>query len=152
MTDSQVSLKQDIINRNSFLRKLGVGSAAMLALLCTGELTSCTNEDTVAPTKTGIDFSLDLSITANSALNKNGGYIISNGVVVAKTNQGTFAAVTLICSHEQKKEVLYRTDRFYCTAHGAEFDNTGKGLNNNGKKGIVSYKTTLTGSMLRIYT
>lgn len=150
MSNEQISKKQELISRNAFLRKMGFGSTAMLALLCTGELTSCTNE-TVSPAAGSVDFTIDLSAAANSALTKNGGYLIKNNIVIAKTSQGTFAAVTVVCSHEQKKEVMYRTDRFYCTAHGAEFDNAGKGLNSNGKKNLAVYKTELTGTTLRVY-
>ncbi|CAH0994254.1 hypothetical protein EMA8858_00363 [Emticicia aquatica] len=150
MSNEQITNKQEIISRNAFLRKMGFGSAAMLALLCTGELTSCTNA-TVAPASGSVDFTIDLTNAANIALTKNGGYIIQNNIVIAKTSLGTYAAVTLVCSHEQRKEVMYRTDRFYCSAHGAEFDNTGKGLNSNGKKGIAAYKTELTGTTLRVY-
>lgn len=150
MSNNQISKKQEFISRNVFLRKMGFGSAAMLALLCTGELTSCTNE-AVSATAGSVDFTIDLSATANNALTKNGGYLIKNNIVIAKTSQGTFAAVTVVCSHEQKKEVIYRTDRFYCTAHGAEFDNMGKGLNSDGKKNLAIYKTELTGTILRVY-
>lgn len=150
MTTEQITNKQELISRNAFLRKMGFGSAAMMALLCTGELTSCTNE-AVGPAAGSVDFTIDLTSAANSALTKNGGYIIKNNIVIAKTNQGTYAAVTLVCSHEQQRQVMYRTDRFYCTAHGAEFDNTGKGLNSNGKKGIAAYKTELVDTTLRIY-
>lgn len=150
MTTEQITNKQELISRNAFLRKMGFGSAAMMALLCTGELTSCTNE-AVGPTAGSVDFTIDLSSAASSVLTKNGGYIIQNSIVIAKTNEGTYAAVTLICSHEQKREVMYRTDRFYCTAHGAEYDNTGKGLNNDGKKGLTAYKTELVGTTLRVY-
>lgn len=150
MLNQQISNKQEIISRNTFLRKMGFGSAAMMALLCTGELTSCTNE-AVGPAAGSVDFTIDLTATANNALTKNGGYIIQNNIVIAKTSLGTYAAVTLICSHEQQKQVMYRTDRFYCTAHGAEFDNAGKGLNTDGKKGLTAYKTELTGTTLRVY-
>jgi Rieske Fe-S protein len=139
----------DIINRHEFLRKLGLGGAALLAVYFSSSgLTSCVNETEASPK---VDFEINLDDASNAALKNNGGFIIKNGVVIAKTNTGAFAAVTLTCSHEGNKQITYTTDRFFCTAHGAEFDNAGKGLNSNGSKGLVVYQTSLTGSILRVF-
>jgi nitrite reductase/ring-hydroxylating ferredoxin subunit len=100
------------------------------------------------------DFTLNLDDAANSALKTNGNYLISNGIVVAKTTTGEYVAATVTCSHEGRKEVLYdkANNRYRCTAHGAIFDLTGKGLNSEGSKGLTIYKTTLTGSSLRVFS
>ncbi|RYF56484.1 MAG: Rieske (2Fe-2S) protein [Cytophagaceae bacterium] len=140
--------KTDLINRNAFLKQLGFSSAALLATACLG---SCSTADTtVAPLAS--DIVLDLTATSNAALKTNGGYVVltSQNVVVARTNTGTYAAVTLICSHEGQKQITYRTSEFYCTAHGARYDNNGVGLNSEGSKGIKSYVTVLSGTTLTI--
>ncbi len=130
------------IERRDFLKNLGLGGAALMAIYCTG---SCKNMDMAVPNVA--QFNIDLTATANSALTKNGGYIIKNDVVIARTMQGSYVAVTLICSHEQRREVTFTTNNeFYCTAHGARFDTTGKGLNANGKGGLKTYPTMLMDS------
>ncbi|MEZ0539490.1 Rieske 2Fe-2S domain-containing protein [Fibrella arboris] len=140
--------KTDLIDRNMFLKKLGFSSAALLATACLG---ACSTADTtVAPLAS--DIVLDLTATSNAALKTNGGYVVltSQHVVVARTNTGTYAAVTLICSHEGQQQITYRTSEFYCTAHGARYDNNGVGLNSEGSKGIKSYATVLSGTTLTI--
>ncbi|MBO0951685.1 Rieske 2Fe-2S domain-containing protein [Fibrella forsythiae] len=140
--------KTDLINRNAFLKQLGFSSAALLATACLG---SCSKADTtVAPLAS--DIVLDLTATSNAALKTNGGYVVltSQNVVVARTNTGAYAAVTLICSHEGERKITYRTSEFYCTEHGARYDNNGVGLNSEGSKGIKSYTTVLSGTTLTI--
>ena len=139
------------MEKQEFLKKLGFGGASLLAVYCASVgLSSCKNESF---TPSGIvDFALNLDDIANAALKNNGGYVISNNVVVAKTNTGDYAAVTLICSHEGERKVTYRTNRFYCTEHGAEYDNTGKGLNSNGSKGLTVYQTFLSNNQLRVFS
>ncbi|XWW48237.1 Rieske 2Fe-2S domain-containing protein [Fibrella sp. USSR17] len=140
--------KTDLINRNAFLKQLGFSSAAILATACLG---SCSSADTtVAPLAS--DIVLDLTATSNAALANNGGYVVlsSQNVVVARTNTGAYAAVTLICSHEGQRKITYRTSEFYCTEHGARYDNNGVGLNSEGSKGLKTYATSLSGTTLTI--
>lgn len=144
-------MKTEIINRNEFLKKLGFSGAAMFAVMCAGStLTSCQNESNVAPLTS--DITLDLANSQYAALLRNGGYVVlsSQNVVVARTNTGAYAAVTLICSHEQQRQITYRTSEFYCTAHGARYDNNGVGLNSEGKKGLKVYQTSLSNNILTI--
>lgn len=135
------------LSRHTFLRKLGFGGSALAALYFSGHLQSCSN-DRVNPAPTNL--TLDLSAPANAALKTNGGYVIKDGVVIARSNTGAYIAATLTCSHEGRNQIIYQTDHFYCTAHGAKYDNTGKGLNSDGKKGIAVYTTSLSGTTLTI--
>ncbi|MBE9463259.1 ubiquinol-cytochrome c reductase iron-sulfur subunit [Dyadobacter subterraneus] len=135
------------INRHEFLRKIGFAGSALAAVYFAGHLQSCTN-DRVNPAPTNL--TLDLTSSENAALKTNGGYVIKDGVVIARSNTGAFIAATLTCSHEGKNQITYQTDHFYCTAHGAKYDNTGKGLNGEGKKGIAVYTTTLNGNILTV--
>jgi cytochrome b6-f complex iron-sulfur subunit len=145
--------KQEVINRKRFLSKLGLGTGAIMATYCLGSLSSCDDED---DDYIGgeVDFTLDLDESAYDALNAVGGYVRMNKVVIATVSEGTFVAVTQICSHEGQEKVIYRSSNndFYCTQHGATFDLQGNGLNSNGSKGILVYKTSLSGTLLRIYS
>ena len=137
--------QQEKIKRNEFLKKLGFSGAALFALYT---LDSCQNESNVAPL-TG-DITVDLADASNPQLKTNGGYVIKNGVVIARVNATTYIAATLTCSHEGKTQITFRNNEWYCTAHGARFDQTGKGLNTEGKKGLKMYQTTLLNSTLTV--
>jgi cytochrome b6-f complex iron-sulfur subunit len=134
------------MDRRQFLEKVGIGAAFALTTSC---LQSCSKTD-IGP----VDFTLNLDDAANTALKTNGNYLISNDVVVVKGTDGNYYAATVICSHEEKKQVAYdkANNRYKCSAHDAQFDLQGKGLNGNGSKGLTVFKTTLTGSSLRVYS
>lgn len=141
------------MERRQFLESLGIGAAFVLTTSC---LQSCKNDNAggVAPTTTGVDFTLNIDDAGNSALKFNGGYVISNGVVVAKDKDGNFVAATQTCSHEGFKQVKFDNTKneFLCTQHGARFSTVGAGLNSEASKGLTVYKTTLTGSSLRVFS
>ena len=134
------------MERRKFLEQIGVGAAFALTASCLG---SCKSEtDNVS----AIDFTVDLNDSANANLKTNGGYIVKNGAVIARTTAGAYAAATVTCSHEGQQRITYNSQgQWYCTAHGALFDATGKGLNSNGSKGLTIYKTELTGTTLRVF-
>jgi cytochrome b6-f complex iron-sulfur subunit len=139
------------IKRLEFLKSLGLKGASLLAVYCgVSTLSSCENES-VAPASS-VDFSLDLTNATYSKLNTVGNYVIANGIVVARVSNTTFAAVTQVCSHENKANVIFSGGGFYCTQHGATFSTNGTGTNANGSKGIKAYQTSLSGTTLRIFS
>lgn len=139
------------IKRLEFLKSLGLKGASLFAVYCgVSSLSSCKNES-VSPAS-GVDFTLDLTTATNTKLNTTGNYVIANGIVVARISSSAFAAVTQVCSHENRANVIFSGGGFYCTQHGATFSITGAGTNANGSKGIQAYKTMLTGTSLRIYS
>ncbi|MEY4308314.1 MAG: hypothetical protein RL422_517 [Bacteroidota bacterium] len=139
------------IKRHEFLKSLGLKGASLLAVYCgASTLSSCQNES-VTPAS-NVDFTLDLTNAAYSKLNTAGNYVIYNGVVVARVSSTSFAAVTQVCSHEGRPNVIYSGNGFYCTVHGATFSTSGAGTNANGSKGIKAYQTTLSGTNLRVFS
>lgn len=142
---------EDKIKRNEFLKSLGFKGASLLAVYCgVSSLSSCKNED-VTPASS-IDFTLDLTNAVNSKLNTVGNYVIANGIVIARVSSTSFAAVTQVCSHENKPNVIFSNGGFYCTQHGATFSTSGVGTNANGSKGLKTFQTALTGTNLRVFS
>lgn len=132
------------MTRKEFLGKIGIGAAFVITASCLG---SCSKDG-----RNGVDFILDLEATENSALQNVGGYIIKDRIVVVRAEDGNYYAATQICSHENKAEIVFRNNEYYCTDHGAKFDLNGDGLNSKGSKGIAVYNTTLTNNQLRVYS
>ena len=145
-------MMENKLKRNEFLKSLGLKGATLMAVYCgMNTLSSCSKGEGVAPL-TSVDFTLDLTQSSNAALTKDGGFIINNKVVVVRISASNFVAVTQICSHENKQSVTVVNGGFYCPEHGATFDVSGKGTNANGSRGLTTYKTTLSGTSLRIYS
>ena len=142
------------MNRMEFLKSLGLKGASLFAVYCAASgLSSCVNESMDPSTTTGgtgNELVLDLNSAAYSKLTTVGNYVIVSGVVIARVSATAFAAVTQVCSHEGRRQVVFNAGEFYCAAHGARFDTAGKGLNSTGSRGLKTYVTTLDGTTLKV--
>jgi cytochrome b6-f complex iron-sulfur subunit len=142
------------MNRMEFLKSLGLKGASLFAVYCAASgLSSCVNEsmDPTNPTGvTGNELTLDLNSAAYTKLNTVGNYVVVSGIVIARVSATAFAAVTQVCSHEGRRQVVFNAGEFYCAAHGARFDTAGKGLNSTGSRGLKTYVTLLEGTTLKV--
>ncbi|GGI25368.1 QcrA and Rieske domain-containing protein [Pedobacter mendelii] len=142
------------MDRKDFLNSIGMSAAAFAILNCVGckkDSNSSSSADMTGPT--GVNFTLDLSLAANAALLSNGGSLISNGVIVAKTKGGTYIAVQRSCTHESYT-LTYQSanSRFYCPNHGATFSESGTVTNGPATRSLTVYNTQLTGNSLKVYS
>ena len=144
----------ETMNRMEFLKSLGLKGASLFAVYCAASgLSSCVNEsmDPTTPSGgTGNELTLDLTSATYSKLNTVGNYVIVSGIVIARVSATAFAAVTQVCSHEGRRQVVFNAGEFYCAAHGARFDTAGKGLNSTGSRGLKTYATLLEGTTLKV--
>lgn len=139
------------MTRKEFFERVGLGAATVLLPACIGGLaSSCEKDGTPTPAPTGVNFSLDVS---TGSLATNGGYLVTNGIVVARTTSGTFLAVSASCTHEGTN-VQYNAsgNNFICPNHGARFNSSGTVTQGPATKSLTQYKTELTGTTLRVYS
>lgn len=143
------------MDRKDFLSQVGVGAAAFLAPICLGGIAGCGKSSTgstpsIPTPPSNIDFTLDVS---SGALASNGGFLVSQGILVARTNAGTFLAVSAACTHEGTT-VNYNAanNNFVCPNHGAKFSSSGMVTLGPATTNLKSYNTSLTNSTLRIYS
>lgn len=143
------------MKRYEFLSALGVSAGTVLFIPF---LTSCSKSSMDTTTTPGgggglpIDFTLDLSQPANADLNTNGGSLLKNSVIIARTSTGEFIALSSVCTH-QGGIVQFESanNRFHCNNHGSNFATTGSVLNGPAATALAKYNTSLTGTSLRIY-
>lgn len=144
------------MERNEFLKLLGTAGLAV----CAGcSLESCSSSDPApsGSTKppTGVDFTLDLSSSANAALLTDGGFVYSNGIIVVCLNSvtSTYTAVSQACTH-QGTTIAYQAaqSKFVCPAHGSQFSPAGVVLQGPATASLKAYNTSLTGTMLRVFS
>jgi cytochrome b6-f complex iron-sulfur subunit len=135
------------MDRKEFLSQIGIGGAAVFMGAC---MAGCSKDGT-APT--AVDFTLDLSAPANAALNAAGGYVYKNNIIVARTQQNTYIAVSQACTHEGTAvQFQGANNRFYCPNHGATFSVTGTVTGGPANKPLTQYNTQLTGTTLRVFS
>lgn len=140
------------MDRKDFLSQVGVGAAAFLAPICLGGIAGCgkSSKDSTPIAPGSVDFTLNVS---SGALASNGGFLVSQGILVARTNSGTFLAVSAACTHEGTS-VTYNAveNNFVCPNHGAKFSNSGAVISGPSFTNLKSYNTSLTNTTLRIYS
>ena len=138
------------MDRQEFLSQVGFGAAAILVPACIWGLVSCSSDDVGPSAPANVDFTLDVS---SGPLSENGGFIVNNGVVIARTNSGTFLAVSAYCTH-QGTVVNYDSsdNNFVCPNHGSEFDSRGGVTKGPATMNLTKYNTSLSGTSLRVYS
>lgn len=139
------------MNRKEFLKTVMYGTAALGITACIGSCLSGCSDDVTAPSN--VDFTLDLTLAANAALLTTGGYLVSNGIIVARTGTNQFTAVSAKCTHEGTQVAWQQSNnRFYCSNHGATFTSAGVVTGGPASKNLTQYNTTLTGNSLRVFS
>ncbi len=137
------------MERREFLSFVGIGAAAAACNYC---LSGCTVKDTGITAPANVDFTLDLTNGAYSALKNVGGYVYNSGVIVANSSSG-YIAVSSACTHQGNTIIFDGTNNlFYCPAHGSRFTTTGAVINGPATSALGRYNTTLTGNSLRVYS
>jgi len=87
-----------------------------------------------------------------AALLSNGGSLVLNGLIAAKTKAGTYMAMQRCCTHESYTLTYqYANNRFYCPNHGATFSENGAVTNGPASRSLTIY-TQLTGTTLKVYS
>ncbi|WP_224746613.1 QcrA and Rieske domain-containing protein [Mucilaginibacter rigui] len=142
------------MDRKEFFSVIGMSAAALTIMGCLGcskGSDSANGPSTPAPTS--VDFTLDLSASSNSALATNGGYLVSQGILIARTAAGAYIAVQESCTH-QSYPLVYQSgsSQFYCNNHGATFTEKGVVTGGPTNRSLVVYNTSLSGVSLRIYS
>ena len=135
------------MDRKEFLSQLGVGSAAALAITC---LQACSK---TAMGGSSVDFTVDLNSSQFSALKNAGGSVVYQGVIIAKTTSGSYLAVSSRCPHEGVTvNFSSSNNQFICNAHNSVFSSTGSRISGPANTGLTQYKTSLSGTSLRVYS
>jgi cytochrome b6-f complex iron-sulfur subunit len=135
------------MDRRDFLSSAGIGAVTVLCSYCLG---GCKVNDNTITGPTNVDFTLDLSTSAYSTLLGTGGWLVHDGVLVAKTPSG-YIAVSASCTH-QGTQLVYDApnNRLFCNAHGSTFAVNGAVTRGPASQALSTYKVTLNGSSLHV--
>ena len=99
--------KPYLMDRKEFLKSLGFSTAAIMAVSSLSVIPGCTSNSGIPSPNAKADFTIDITDPTYAALKTTGGYIVKDGVVVAHTQNGTYAAVTVVCSHQGNPYVMF---------------------------------------------
>jgi len=136
------------MDRKEFLSQIGLGAAGMILFGCLG---GCEKKDDAPAAPTNVNITLDLTASANAPLLTAGGYIYTNGIIVAQTTSGTYLAVAQACTHEgYTVEFDSASTRFHCKLHNSWFTSTGSVVSGQARSALTQYTVTKTGNTLTI--
>lgn len=139
------------MERKAFLTLIGAGATSIALFQCTGCSKSSDHPGTAG--LSGVNFTLDLTESANASLLTIGGALAKNGVLVARTSSGSYIAVQQSCTHESFSLIYHVSAQlFLCNKHGAAFNENGTVANPPATKNLTVYNTKLTGTSLRVYS
>jgi Rieske Fe-S protein len=115
-------------------------------------LESCSKKNTTqtSPQGPSVNFTLDLSQPANSALNTSGNSGVTQGVLVINTG-GTFIALADTCTHAGCG-VAYSasSNNLVCPCHGGTFDINGNVTGGPPPSPLKKYTVTRSGNTLTV--
>lgn len=136
------------MDRKDFL-KTGLAFCG-LAMIPTGLIESCTKPTYGGPSN--VNFTLDLTQSANASLNSIGGALIANGVIVIRASNTVFEALSATCTH-QGCTVGYDSSAavVVCPCHGGTYNaSTGAVLGGPPPSALTKYTATLSGNILTV--
>lgn len=140
------------MNRKEFLTLLGMGALGAAAI---ASLPGCSKSDDSTTPSTGTnnktDFTIDLSDSGSAALVAAGGYIYRNGIIIAHLGNGSYVAVSDVCTHQGATVSFDGSSTFTCPRHGSAFNADGSVKNGPATSALVKYNTQLSGTSLRVY-
>lgn len=144
------------MTRKEFFARVGFGAATVLMPAClAGLATSCSSDDSSstggssAPTPTATsNFTVDIS---TGPLATNGGFIVTKGIIIARTTTGTFLAVSSSCTHEGVTLGYDKSgNQFVCPRHNSQFTSTGTVISGPAPSNLKQYQTTLSATTLTV--
>ncbi len=146
------------ISRQEFLSLVGTGAGAALLTACLSSCGKGSDPDPDPNANLTVDETLNLADAATYAdlMLGNWQYLDLDGtpIIVARTTQGTYLAVSSICTHQQSRVVYSQTNNtFVCPNHGSVFTSAGANVSGDARSPLKKYDTTFDSAKntLRIF-
>lgn len=156
------------VGRAEFIRKLGMGSKALIAFYCLGAVAACTTSEEpepmsqnppsggngnpgggntgVAGTTSGnsVNFTVDLTNAKYAKLKTAGGFEYVDGIIIANAKAG-LVALSKTCTHAGS-QLAYRSgqDDMWCDNHNSEFSPNGVVEKGPAQTNLKTYSVSLS--------
>jgi cytochrome b6-f complex iron-sulfur subunit len=143
-------IQTEPVNRKEFLKTTALALAGVA--LGPAFLESC-SKGNATPQGPSVNFTVDLNASANAALKDVGGYIYSNGVIIARisTLDLGFIALAQKCTHSGCN-IAYNSSSqtFICPCHNGTFDLNGNVISGPPQSPVLKYSITRNNNILTI--
>ncbi len=142
--------------RRQFCQAAALGALGVVAAACGGSNPAGPSSTSALPIVNGtagsgvitvtVDSTSPLATVGNAALVQAGGA----AVLVARTAQNTFAAVSALCTHQGCEITAYSGSSYVCPCHGAQFSTSGQVMSGPAPTNLATYPTQFAGNVLTI--
>lgn len=140
------------MDRKEFFSKIFIGVS--ISFVAPAAITSYSKADDpglIVGTHTTGPTVLDLSSTINSSLTDVGGYVYVGNMIVIRTGQISYIALSKAFTNQGCSEAYYSTSKkLDCTSQGAAFYTSESVLNGPASRPLATYPVTLDGTNLTI--
>jgi len=140
------------MERRKFFRNLAIGGS--LLLTAPALFNACSNDPTTNNIDTGNNPSgikVDLNDAAYAALQNVGGYAYKNDIIIIRSSDAVYIALSKLCTHSGCTVTFSATDgNIPCPCHGSKFTKEGAVVNGPAASPLKKYDVTLSGNILTI--
>ncbi len=143
--------------RRQFCQVAAIGAVSLLIQSCGGSSPAGPSGSvTVLPVLIGTagTSSITVNVDSSSPLANVGGMALvqaANGsVLVARTGQTTFAAVSATCTHQACQITNFSGSSYVCPCHGSQFSTSGQVLSGPAPSSLRAFTTQFVSNVLTI--
>lgn len=139
------------MERAEFLKTLGTGTLAVCSVC---GLISCSDDDNPTPIVGGdLDFTINIEESPYTNLKIVGGSTYKDKIIIARTGNDTFVALSKVCTHAGQTVVYdHPNSRFVCNAHNSIFETSGTVVSGPANRALTKFKTEFNAPNLRIFS
>ncbi len=139
------------MDRIEFLKRVAAGGS--LLLLAPAVFNSCSKDEDMDPVdnNNATTKTIDLTSSTFSALGTVGGYVYFSGMIVFRTGDNSYMALSQKCTH-QNCDVTYdhSNGNVPCPCHGSVFTTGGSVVNGPAPTSLKKYSVVKEGNTLKI--
>lgn len=141
------------MERKEFLRKFVFGTGLLVA--APAVFNACSKEEDNPDdnnnnnNNNSNDILVDLTKTEFAALKTVGGYAYTGNIIVIKSGESQYIALSKLCTHEGCT-VNYSGTQVVCPCHNSKFDTSGSVLQGPAATSLKKYSVVVEGNTLRI--
>jgi cytochrome b6-f complex iron-sulfur subunit len=142
------------MERKDFIKKFAIGGSILLtAPVLFNSCSSSDDEDPDPGNGNGgdNDITIDLTSPDYSALSAVGGYAYKGDIIVFRTGDNSYLALSKVCTHSSCTITYSHADgNLPCPCHGSKFSTTGAVLNGPAASSLKKYTVKKEGDTLTI--
>ena len=141
------------MERKEFIKKFAYGGSILLTAPVILSACSSDDDDFVPndPNEPDTDLTIDLSSSTYSDLGTIGGFVYEGNIMIFRTGESTYLALSKICTHQGCTVAYVHDDGdVVCPCHSSRFTTTGAVVNGPATASLKTYSVQKNGDILTI--